>query len=274
MEKLERYYETIRAGRPELKFCERFDDASSLWNFTRHSHPFIELMYFTEGRGGLEVSGRKMSTTLYDTVIYPANWTHQEEAAAERRREIICLWVSLPELELDGPIQLHDQNGELSALFHAIHREFKRDRPEPVILEYRIKLLLTTILRNRSESQGQEGVLTCVLQYIHMHCAEPVTLDRLAAMEHISKSYLSRLFKQQTGQTVISYINSLRIETAKRLLTSTRASVSEIAYQVGFESPKYFYRVFRTLTGQTPSAFRKQYRNARGFEPLQHPPVE
>ena len=100
-----------------------------------------------------------------------------------------------------------------------------------------------------------------MLQYIHTHYAEPITLDQLASLEHISKSYLSRLFKQQTGQTVIAYINSLRIETAKRLLTATRANVNEIAYQVGFESPKYFYRAFRTLTGDTPAGFRRRYQN-------------
>ena len=240
-DKLADYYRIIREGQPELKFCKRFDDASPIWNFTRHSHPYLELMYFMEGRSGLEVESQQMSITLYDAVR--------------------CLWISLPELELSKPIQLHDRDGSLARLFTALHQEAERDRPEPLILEYEMKLLLTTILRSRSESRDREGILTYVLQYIHAHYAEPITLDQLASLEHISKSYLSRLFKQQTGQTVITYINSLRIETAKRLLTATRENVNEIAYQVGFESPKYFYRAFRALTGDTPAGFRKRYRN-------------
>lgn len=260
-DKLADYYHIIREGRPELKFCKRFDDASPIWNFTRHSHPYIELMYFMEGRSGLEVESQQMSITLYDAVVYPAHWAHQEAAAAEQRREVICLWISLPELELSRPIQLHDKDGSLARLFTALHQEAKRDRPEPLILEYEMKLLLTTILRSRSESRDREGALTYVLQYIHAHYAEALTLDQLASLEHISKSYLSRLFKQQTGQTVISYINSLRIETAKRLLTATRENINEIAYKVGFESPKYFYRSFRALTGDTPAGFRKRYQN-------------
>lgn len=260
-DQLEDYYHIIRESRPQLKFCERFDDSSPTWNFTRHSHPYLELMYFTEGRSGLEVERQRMSITLYDAVVYPARWAHQEAAATERRREIICLWISLPELELTEPIQLHDRDGGLARLFTALHQEAKRDRPEPLILEYEMKLLLTTILRSQSESRDREGILTCVLQYIHTHYAEPITLDQLASLEHISKSYLSRLFKRQTGQTVITYINSLRIETAKRLLTATRESVDEIACKVGFESPKYFYRAFRTLTGDTPAGFRKRYQN-------------
>lgn len=255
---LEEQYQRIREGRPELRFCERFDDASPIWNFARHSHPYIELMYFAEGRGDLEVSGRRLSIALYDAVVYPANWPHQEAASAERR-EIVCLGISLPELELTAPIQLHDRSGDLSTLFSAIHRESKREQPSPLILEYLMKLLFTAILRSQSESRGRDGVLTCVLQYIHTHYAQPITLDQLASMEHISKSYLSRLFKQETGQTAVSYINGLRIETAKRLLTATRAGVDEIAYQVGFGSPKYFHRVFRALTGDTPAGFRKRY---------------
>lgn len=259
-DKLADYYHIIREGQPELKFCERFDDTSPTWNFTRHSHPYLELMYFMAGQSGLEVESQRMSITLYDAVVYPARWAHQEAAATERRREVICLWISLPELTLSKPIQLHDKDGGLGRLFAALHQEAGRDRPEPLILEYEMKLLLTTILRNQSESRDREGILTYVLQYIHAHYAEPITLDQLAALEHISKSYLSRLFKQQTGQTVITYINSLRIETAKRLLTTTRENVDEIAYRVGFESPKYFYRSFRALTGDTPAGFRKRYR--------------
>ena len=59
--------------------------------------------------------------------------------------------------------------------------------------------------------------------------------------------------------TVIAYVNRLRIEAAKRLLTASDKGVNEIAYQVGFESPKYFYRTFRNLTGVPPAAFRRQY---------------
>lgn len=82
-------------------------------------------------------------------------------------------------------------------------------------------------------------------------------------MEHISKSYLSRQFKRQTGMTVIGYVNRLRVEAAKRLLTGSELRVDEIAYQVGFESPKYFYRVFKAAAGASPAAFRKSYTSER-----------
>lgn len=263
---LSQYYHIIRESKPKLKFCEWFDDRSTIWNFTRHSHPYIELMYFFEGKGKLEVSGTQMSISLFDAVVYPAGWEHQEDLVSERRREIICLWIDLPGLKLDAPMHLHDMDNTLNHVFRMLYQEAKRANPEPLLLEHQMKLLLTMLLRNQSEAKAREGTLAYVLQYIHTHFAEHITLDELAALEHISKSYLSRQFKQQTGMTVVAYINQLRIETAKRLLTGSDMSVNEIAYQIGFESPKYFYRTFKKLTDESPASFRRQYKNKQ--EPL------
>lgn len=258
---LEDYYKIIHDGQPELRFCECFDETSGIWNFSRHSHPYLELMYFIDGKGDLEVSGTQMSISLFDTVVYPAGWLHQEAAASEKLRRIICLWVDLPELELEEPIQLHDRGDRMSTLFRMVYQEAKRENPEPYLLQYALKMLLTNILRDQNETLAHELAPAHALQYIHAHYTEHISLDQLAALEHISKSYLSRQFHQRTGMTVITYVNLLRIEAAKRLLTCSDIGVSEIAYQVGFESPKYFYRMFHKLTGQSPASFRRQYRH-------------
>ena len=127
------------------------------------------------------------------------------------------------------------------------------------MLEQEIKTLLMLMLRSQNEARAADGSLTYVLRYIHSRYTEPITLELLAQMEHISKSYLSRQFKRQTGMTVIGYVNRLRVEAAKRLLTGSELRVDEIAYQVGFESPKYFYRVFKSSMDVSPAAFRKKY---------------
>lgn len=257
---MEQYFSVIHNSRPVLRFCERFDDKSPLWNYSRHSHPYIELLFFLDGKGTLEVSGVQMSISLFDAVAYPAGWKHQEEVTSERKREVICLWVDLPELRLPTPVQLHDRDGTLNHLFQMIYREAKRDNPQQILLEHELKTLLILMLRNQSEAKDSEGTLVYVLQYIHSHYMEQITLEQLANMEHISTSYLSRQFKRQTGMTVITYVNQLRIEAARHLLIGSQMRVNEIAYQVGFESPKYFYRMFKALTGESPAAFRRKYR--------------
>lgn len=265
----EEAYQIIDEGHPRLRFCERFDDASTLWNYARHSHPYIELMYFIEGRGDITVSDTapvvtdtKLTISLFDTVVYPANWAHQEEAVPERRREIICLWVELPALVVGAPIQVQDKDGELRGIFEYLHREAKREQPRADLLEYGLKILLIHILR-LNEQAREGGHLTVVLQYMQTRYGERTSLDELAGLVHISKSYLSRLFKREMGMTVVEYMNRLRVSAAKRLLVSTNLGVNEIAYQVGYESPKYFFRTFKAVTGESPVHFRKRNESKR-----------
>lgn len=254
----EKYYKIIQNGKPKLKFCEWFDDKSPIWNYRRHNHPFLELMYFYKGQGGLNASGTKMSVSLFETIIYPAGLDHQESPASDGVREIICIWVDLPELKLHEPLQIHDRDNAHGDLFKMIYREAKRDNRDNFVLECQLKLLLSMLLRSQGEDAGQKKELTLALQYIHNHYTEKISIEQLAKIEHISKSYLARLFKQKTGMTAVSYIHQLRIEAAKRLLKESELNINEVAYQVGFESPKYFYRSFTRLVKQSPSNFRKE----------------
>lgn len=257
---LEQAFAIIQSGKPALRFCERFSETDELWNFSRHSHPYIELMYFLDGAGTLEVSGTHMHTVPFDTVVYPAGWEHQEAFSADKPREIICLWVELPELQLEEPIQFSDTGNQMSALFQAIHQEAKRGEPEPLILENYMKILLMKTLRDGRRSMSDESFVNYVLQYLHANYTQHITLEQLSEMVYVSTSYLSRQFKKRIGMTVISYLNALRIETAKGLLAFSDINVNEIAYQVGFDSPKYFYRKFRAMVGESPASFRKQFR--------------
>lgn len=251
-------YQAIYDGHPELHFCERFNGSSNIWNFNLHSHPYIELMFFMEGSADIELPGTQLSASLYDTVVYPANRLHREDPSPGIKREIICLWVNLPGLELEEPLRIQDPDNRLSSLFLRIHEESRAANPAPHLLEYYLKALLTLVVQLPS-LERERLVLPTAMQYIHAHFTEQITLDTLADLEHISKSYLSRQFKRSTGMTVIEYVNHLRVEMAKRLLVATSESVANIGYQTGYESPKYFYRAFRARCGISPAAFRKAH---------------
>ncbi len=261
---LDKMYDIIRSSKPALKFCEWFDEDSTMWNFTRHSHPYHEFIYYIEGKGDVDVSGTNVAFSLYDTVVYPAHHEHQDKRIPERRREIICLWLDVPGLVLEEPIRLHESDSTLFNAFQMVYREGKRDEPDELILEYAMKLLMLLVLRGQWEKEkngeGEGKFLDCALEYIKNHYAEKITLDDLAGLEHISKSYLSRKFKQRTGYSVISYINRTRIERSKQFLMASVLDVNEIAYQVGFDSPKYFHRVFKELVGESPASFRRKFK--------------
>lgn len=86
----------------------------------------------------------------------------------------------------------------------------------------------------------------------------PGTIASYAAEIGISENYLSRLVKKATGRSVGAWIDIVRIQRAKRLLSVTEDSVIDIAASVGIEDQSYFSRLFKKETGMTPTAFRKR----------------
>ena len=107
------------------------------------------------------------------------------------------------------------------------------------------------------EDVKRNPIVSEVCLYIRDHLAEPLTLEVLASHVHMSVSYLSRLFRKETGETINNYINRLRICQAKSLLKKSSRQITDIAGMVGFESAKYFSYVFKKAVGQTPQAYRQ-----------------
>lgn len=96
-----------------------------------------------------------------------------------------------------------------------------------------------------------------IQQYIREHLCEDLSLVRLAEISYFNPSYLSRLFKQATGQNLIDYISGLRIDRAKVLLADHGRKINDISTALGYESPHYFSRFFKKCTGLTPQEYRE-----------------
>lgn len=94
--------------------------------------------------------------------------------------------------------------------------------------------------------------------YVHQHYAEDLSLEHLAQVSHYSKSYVIKLFKKNTGQTPVEYINRYRLDRAKALLKEPNHSVLDIALGCGFQNVGYFIRVFKDRFGVTPGVFRRE----------------
>ena len=98
-----------------------------------------------------------------------------------------------------------------------------------------------------------------VKQYLEQHYSERITLDDLASRFYINKYYLTRIFKEQYGQSITSYLNTLRITHAKQLLRFTDKTVEEIGLECGLGSLHYFSRVFKEVERVAPSVYRSQW---------------
>jgi AraC-like DNA-binding protein/mannose-6-phosphate isomerase-like protein (cupin superfamily) len=95
-----------------------------------------------------------------------------------------------------------------------------------------------------------------ILHYIEQNYQRDIDLLQLAQLFHLSQSHISRLILEATGRKFKSHLVTLRIQHAKRLLAGTRASVTDICYECGFQSMATFYRNFKHYVLQTPEDYR------------------
>jgi AraC-like DNA-binding protein len=107
------------------------------------------------------------------------------------------------------------------------------------------------------ESSSSEPVaVTRAKEFIARNQDNAICLATVAKAVNTSTFYFCKLFKRATGLTFTDYIARVRIEKAKTLLLAPSRRISEVAYEVGFQSLTHFNRVFKAITGQSPSGYR------------------
>ncbi|MGG3625113.1 response regulator [Bacillus gobiensis] len=118
----------------------------------------------------------------------------------------------------------------------------------------------------RLPDNGNGGqLITKALDYIADHYKENVTLQSVADTVHVSKNYFSILFKKQTGYNFIDYLMEMRIREAKRLLIEENSRIYDVAETAGFNSVKYFNKLFKKMTGLTPLEYREKHKEAGSY---------
>lgn len=117
---------------------------------------------------------------------------------------------------------------------------------------------VTVIEKGHSFVDDRTRIAESVSEYIFQHYHESFTIDDIAAALNLSKSYLSHVFKEITGNTIMSYLMGYRLSQARNLLMTERShSIKGISQLCGFESDAHFSRYFKQNVGMTPSQYRK-----------------
>lgn len=110
---------------------------------------------------------------------------------------------------------------------------------------------------NKKKSSFQK--LNPIINYIGENFKEIASIDDLAKHCYISKSHLFRLFNQELGLSVSAYINNVKISEARKLMETTKMSLLDISLECGFNSPQYFYKIFRSRMGCTPKEYVEMF---------------
>lgn len=117
------------------------------------------------------------------------------------------------------------------------------------------------------EAGHDDAVVARAQHWLHRHLAEPVRLAALAAALAVSERTLIRRFKAALGATPVAWLQTLRLDTARRLLEGSGATVEAVANRVGYQDASAFARLFREQVGMTPGAYRARCRDG-GAGPL------
>ncbi|HYE83416.1 MAG TPA: response regulator [Clostridia bacterium] len=117
------------------------------------------------------------------------------------------------------------------------------------------------ILRQIAEDRKNESSrpIKEAQKYINEHYASAVNLEEVSNLIGFNATYLSTLFKKETGMNFVEYVTNVRIKSAKQLLSDSKRNILDISHEVGYSDFKHFTKQFKKVTGLTPSEYRKLY---------------
>lgn len=145
---------------------------------------------------------------------------------------------------------------------------------KPLKLSY-LKLRISEIVgqetkrRQDEHSRKKENrkgfILDGISEYIQENYMKTLTLDMLARKVSMNKFRFCKVFKEQVGQTFISYLNNIRVRNATEFLKKDDLNITEIAYVVGYKNIVHFDRVFKDIHGVAPREYRKNFKYMKGL---------
>lgn len=247
-------------------------------NMTKsHYHTYFELYYLEDG-----VRYHVVEDTVYclypgDYILYPPYVMHRSYSEGDTGFKRIVVYFTkamIPDSQIFSLLSKHtwlyrQDEGEtvLKLLYELMREQDKADRYSVKYCYFLLNQILIILARNAVETEMSEGEMriTNVIRYLHENYADKIALDELSSVFFVSQYYLCHEFKRYTNCTIIQYVNSLRISHAQKLLEETDKSITEISSLVGFSNVTHFNRVFRSLTGKSPSQNRGTLRRGLKF---------
>lgn len=246
-----------------------------------HVHPFHEIFYLSSGECTSFIDHSIYKFTKGDLVIVPAGCLHRttyngsgihERIVVSFKNDIVdwigeqvgkeevndCLSpavIRVPEKRRDYVVNLLDKLMFEKNMPDALSAGFiKIGLIELFLFLMRCKKYEDNVIR---EIDVDNRIIQEVATYIYENYADNLSLDEVAEKFNLSRSYLSKKFKSSTGFGFKEYIINVRIQRACTLLLETDKSITDIAFECGFNDSNYFGDAFRKAKGVSPHKYRK-----------------
>lgn len=252
---------------------------------SEHFHDHCEIYYLISGEKTYFFHNQMYRATKGDLIFINEYEPHRAASpgpVVERERVLLYfkkeLFDARPALIQDSVSLFHMRSPLLSLdieerlvfeeLLYKIRMEFQNKGKfylhciEGLLLETMVFMLRCIDKRDRAVEGARtlHGQIPEIVRFIHHHFTDHMTLDTLSDMFYISPSYLSRLFKEETGFHFVEYLTMLRMKEAQKLLRDTDHKIIDIAASVGYDNLAHFYKMFKRTTLTSPFQYRKRQR--------------
>lgn len=245
-----------------------FTDHAKIW---RHWHEYLEIIYLVRGSFTLKADSNIFDVCDGDIVIFNPFEVHESiQLSAENEYYVFVVPPEFFQCRKSGGNILFDSiirgNREcLMAIKKAAEYTENSEDDSPFLLNSEIFRFLYYAAKDYSHASSateeyvekNKRMVEDIKNRISYCYAEPINIELLANAFFVSVSHLQHTFKEQTGMSIIDYINKTRIENSKKLLSETPFHISVIAEKVGIADYNYFSRVFRKYEGISPTQYRK-----------------
>lgn len=235
------------------------------FKYLRISHPTWVIYIVSSGKFVCTLNGKKETVTVGDTFWIPPNTTVERCVLERLRVHYINFVLKKPAFPLPvGKITIENAD----RLHQTLQLMKNADQiPFPLRNEYLNHYINDILLLYYCEKCGflkgkvkiEDETVLQAMEYLKQHYQNQVQIGQLAAQLGISPSGMVKKFRRIIGIPPQRYLINIRIQKAKRLLTDTAMTVTEISEKTGFENGYYFSKAFRKETGLTPSTYRKTY---------------
>lgn len=241
----------------DLKFAFKAHVPPGDYSAAMHSHEVDEMVYFLHGHGTTTVNGETYTVRNNCFALMPAGVEHDQ--ISESTIDTICLGLSEGGMQDICGVWV-DPDGHIKTTLMHLMDELGEKRPGYSMITqgylYTAMGLMKRAIQRSAPLDRKQSLVDRAIHIIEEREGN-LSITEITSQLFVSKEYLRHLFRHYTGTSPMQTIINARIDHAKDLLCNDNLTVADVAEECGFENPYYFSRLFKKVTGRSPSDFRK-----------------